>query len=717
MGILVMFKESLNLFRIVDLRCSFYKVFIIKVYYFMKQKLFFYVFLGLFVSVSKSQSNFCGSQFSHEPVVFSTNSSIQTSSLTQKTIPVVFHVLFNNDVNNISDAQILDGFEDLNQDFQSLNSDQNEVDGAFQSIIGNPNLKFKLAQLDTNGECTKGINRVYSDYTDAATDYVKTITMWDPSKYLNIWVVENISLLPGANAYSSVPGTYSDNFPGIVIEHTEIGSIGTALSSTSTFERVLTHEIGHFFGLYHTWGTGNVGDPDNCMTDDGIADTPNNTGSIGSCDTTLMSCGVLVNVQNFMDYSNCGLMFTQGQATFMQNILLNHDTGLAPRFELWQETTLLATGTNDGFVSPALCAPKAEFTSANHVICVNDELNFNINEILGPIDSFEWTSDKSITVIDPSNGLIKFNESGFHTLSLKSINSAGNNTYEKLKYVLVVDGSTAQEPMYSESFVDYSQSILDSETGWVSSPFYNHSWEVIEGISSDSDNKCLGTQTYTGTLSLDQFSLLPPKRAELILPTYDFTNQTSDLTLYFDFAYTAIFEYTDQSFTIEASKDCGENWHNVYTRDELSLDFLTAPVDTNYNPNPWHPTANQWDNLSIPLGNLVGESTVMFRVRTAGIQGHYLYVDNIEISSNPLHILERELDYYNISTRKGVIEISRSNNLNGEYSIEVIDLLGQSVLKNNFNENTQINHDLISSIFLIKIADENGIRTKKVFVQ
>ncbi|MGC4041219.1 MAG: zinc-dependent metalloprotease [Flavobacterium sp.] len=88
--------------------------------------------------------------------------------------------------------------------------------------------------------------------------------------------------------------------------------------------RTLTHELGHFFNLQHTFGP--VGEGNGCVTSntDNIADTP----KVGYCSYDCPAAGEVagcVNGQyaltmNFMDYVNdaCMYMFTAGQAARMQ---------------------------------------------------------------------------------------------------------------------------------------------------------------------------------------------------------------------------------------------------------------------------------------------------------------------------------------------------------------------------------------------------------------
>ena len=97
-------------------------------------------------------------------------------------------------------------------------------DHDFDSIIGNANIEFRLAQLDPFGNCTNGIDRIYTHKTNQADDYSK-INIWNRSNYLNIWVVKSIgeSGVAGYAYYpSAVDAPMLAGIDGIVILHNYI---------------------------------------------------------------------------------------------------------------------------------------------------------------------------------------------------------------------------------------------------------------------------------------------------------------------------------------------------------------------------------------------------------------------------------------------------------------------------------------------------------------
>ena len=257
-------------------------------------------------------------------------------------IPIVFHVVHQGGVENISDEQIYDALEKLNEDYSGSNSDLANVVPEFTAVIGNPDIEFRLATKDINGDCHPGITRTYSTNTvhdDVWQDVQAEHGNWPQNRYLNIFVVSDPN---GAAGYTNYPsGWYPENGMegAIYLRHDYCGTIGTGAEGR---RRTISHECAHWLNISHCWGNSNSpGEAGNCTEDDGVSDTPNSIGWNG-CDLDGESCGAGINnVQNNMEYTgSCRRMFTHGQAARMHTAL---NSSLAGRNNLWTPSNLTAT--------------------------------------------------------------------------------------------------------------------------------------------------------------------------------------------------------------------------------------------------------------------------------------------------------------------------------------------------------------------------------------
>src|SRR6185369_7236346 len=137
-------------------------------------------------------------------------------------VPVVVHVLHQYGPENISDAQVYDAINILRRDFRKQNPDTALVQNSFRNLVADVEVEFYLAQIDPNGNCTNGIDRIVTNKTYDADDDSK-LNQWPRNKYLNIWTCSSIG--SGAAGYSYYPGS-TMNFPeidGIVILHSYFG--------------------------------------------------------------------------------------------------------------------------------------------------------------------------------------------------------------------------------------------------------------------------------------------------------------------------------------------------------------------------------------------------------------------------------------------------------------------------------------------------------------
>jgi len=266
---------------------------------------------------------------------------LQKSGNAIVTIPVVFHIIHNGSpvgtAENIADGQVTSQIAVLNEDFRRLEGSN----GFNENPIGaDMEINFCLAQQNPDGILSTGIMRYNLGDGDGwsmeEVEVVKAQTQWNPEKYLNIWVFDEIYGLAGYAQFpteSGLDGIEGDGLPtnantdGVALGHIYVGSKEKfpdgEYDSARGLGRSASHEVGHFFGLRHIWGDG-----EDCSATDYCADTPPMMGPNYGCEIGLDTCtddDQLDMIENYMAYTDdaCVNLFTQNQKDRMQAVLEN----------------------------------------------------------------------------------------------------------------------------------------------------------------------------------------------------------------------------------------------------------------------------------------------------------------------------------------------------------------------------------------------------------
>ena len=581
-------------------------------------------------------------------------------------IPVVFHIIHNNGPENINDSQIYDAVEQVNLQYRKLNPDTNQIVSAFQSSAADAQIEIRLAQIDPNGNCTSGITRTVSPLTYPGDHQVKSLIHWPPEKYLNIYVCFDAAGLAGHALMPAAADTIPE-WDGIVMRHDYVGTIGTS----DYFRRtVLSHEIGHYLNLYHIWGGNNVpdfyylpvGNAGNCAYDDEVTDTPNTIGW-SSCNLNATSCSSLDNVQNYMDYAYCALMFTEGQKVRMHAAL---NSPIAQRNNLWTPANLTATGT-DGLVNQ-LC--EAKFESDKRVICQGDSVLFKDVSSHGVISRL-WSFEAGMVMGSVTNdtAIVLYNQAGTYDVTIKVSNGTDTLELTLTDYITVLPAQGSAHGI-TEGFED-NLSVFSSR--WhVREVGQMYNWEIFSsGFQSDQ------------AIKINNFDGGSNQVYEFFSDPLDLSGFSS-LAVAFDWAYAQRAVSDADLFRIFISNDCGSSWQVKKTYSGTSfLKSVSQLWSTPFTPASLSEWASDTAFINGAI-NFTDHTQLKFRFESKG--GNNFFLDNIRIGKlNELGLRgigsENMFEIYpNPAEKEGFVLLKWEAGLNPD-GIQLLDAQGRIVFE------------------------------------
>jgi zinc-dependent metalloproteinase lipoprotein len=274
--------------------------------------------------------------------VFGANTELGT--INNYTLPIVFHIIHSGEAVGTSTNVSKDL---VNKQVMQLNKDYANLSGSPYAAASKTGIQFALATKSPTGAtlAEPGIDRIsyktkkftappYDDDAYYITDSIKPATIWDPSKYVNIWVMDmsasgilGFATFPSTTLIEGLDDFETNTDAGVVIDPTTLGNIfatsdcGGSSATAYSLGRTLTHELGHFFGLRHIWG-------DSTCATDFCGDTPiHEDANYGKpAHPKANSCGTADEMfENFMDYTDDQVTntFTLNQVERIQTILQN----------------------------------------------------------------------------------------------------------------------------------------------------------------------------------------------------------------------------------------------------------------------------------------------------------------------------------------------------------------------------------------------------------
>ncbi len=370
-----------------------------------------------------------------------------------KVIPVVIYIIHDNTpASNISMQQIQSQMDQLNQDFISLGV---RFCYAKRSLVDSTNFVPQVGD-------SAGVIRINSAFTnlDQYTEdaQMKALSTLPSQSYMRIFVVKDI-IPTGVLGYAYFPGT-TTTLDGIVVRADVFGSNNFCptcnLFPNYNLGSVMTHEVGHYFNLYHTFQGG-------CVTDTGVnacqvygdrlCDTPPTTGSFGCPSPAPLSCdGVTPElIENYMDYTQdaCKNSFTAGQ-TVRMDYSLN-----AYRLSLFSVQNLIVTGVTCVNIGNQY----ANFYCANYDGCLNRPMTFSSLSAAGFTYTWDFGDGSTASGDTVQHSYTAY---GQFPVTLTAVNASLNINAASSTQVFITD---CQPVICSVNKWDFTYGYMDFSSG------------------------------------------------------------------------------------------------------------------------------------------------------------------------------------------------------------------------------------------------------------
>ncbi|MCD8439645.1 PKD domain-containing protein [Tenacibaculum finnmarkense] len=557
-----------------------------------------------------------------------TNKTSKRTGVRDYQIPVVFHILHNGqgEAGSVSKenmaCRINDVMEVVNKDFRGEFPKWNDSDTRFDGVKQKmDNIEFLLATEDPDGNLleTPGMNwRVQDGLVEDGYDPKITTNNWWWGKnnkyYLQIFIVaaaNGISEGNYASGHAFLPT--QDAVPRVVFNWRYLGRAtgcpDNPSSSTVGFEKVMSHEFGHYFGLRHTFHESDKDKGTWTAENDGIDDTPPTMGSEGCTRDKLNACNVYPNVENYMDYNtSCQIMFTKDQVDVMNGWLEDTTIAKYSRSLLWQTDNLIATG-----ILPH--APVASFKSDVTAICSTQSIEFKDNSTGNPT-SWKWTFEGGTPATSSEkNPTVTYATKGQYKVTLEVWNGFNGTNYNKTE---------------TANFIDVDQHSIANTSEDFEGTFPPQGWRVINpdgklawGKSDEAGN---GDSSCVVMNNADNDKI--GEEDFLQLPFYNLT-AAKNAQLYFDVAYVKFDEVSADMLKAEVSTDCGATWTEVYSKTHTELETVLSALS----PNDWIPNQeSHWRKELIDLSSYDGQANLAIRFKNVSGYGTRVWLDNVTVS-------------------------------------------------------------------------------------
>lgn len=581
-------------------------------------------------------------------------------------IPVVFHLVGpSNVLNVIPDRDVYEQLEILNQDFAGKKAAFYKANGVFApefvSAIADIPVRFVLARRDPSGAATNGIQRRVTTQTFSQTtiNLLKSTSgggqdPWDVSKYLNIWCAVfsdnllGIATFPFTNSASIGP-------QGVAIHLAVLGANPCRGYYSTVYDQgaTLSHEVGHYLYLWHTFGDNTACNNLDFRIQSGWPltaaasndDTPpekadentmygNVSGIYGDGCQTAPPGMMYMNFMNYYDDRSL-FIFTNGQKERVMATLdmYRHDL-------MMSDTDLPPSPVTDAYL--VSITPMGKCDSRSPVL--------DNTPLKAIIRNYGTTTLTAVTInvkLDaaaavPTTFPLSLAAGSDTTLNLGNITGAmGNHTI--VVYTTAPNGST-DNYLHNDTLTtrvnirtnyltapftqDFNSSTFPprltaaNDLWYVNNPTGGNTWQLSDVDFFTSGAVAAANYDYN---EVGQFE-------DLVTPPIDFGSFDSSV-LSFRVAHA---RYDDPSYTwdgleVHASNDGGQNWFIIYKKTGKDLETQPDIETSAFDPED---DDDLWRTETVNLTPFIGSGQkIILKFRNVNAYGNNIFIDDIGVTA------------------------------------------------------------------------------------
>ncbi len=594
-----------------------------------------------------------------------TGSMARTSALTGPvTIPVIVHIVLPNPY-RVTDADVDYFINRLNLDFSGNNPDStNGV--AFYPVRGRSLMRFVRARRDPNGNFTTGIERRIGAGAIGGGEpqTIKSATTgglnpWDHTRYYNMWVGVGAGGLLGIAPAIGVGTAASD---GVCVDFTAFANNTCYSIPQFNLARTAVHEIGHNFGLFHTFQGGCAAVNDfGQLTSPGCTlpanllatadDTPAQSASTSGCPTGAAATGCPTSpnppgkmYQNYMDYTDdaCYSMFTKGQVERMHYVL-----------EICRPGYLTTQGHIPPASFPALDAAPLDLVNPGgaEVIGCTSTIYANLT-CPGSIAPKVRIVNRGSTTITSIIAGFQLNNNPVVETPISVTIATGNTSVATFPTVAIpagvnvlkfwtkapnngVDQVTSNDTITINLTVGVGRALPFTED-FSSTTFPPAGWSLARLAGATTTAAWVRSNATAsgapGSAAANFFNLASGNIIDLRSPLI--VNQNFDsMFVAFDMAHRQ-YNAVQDTLQLWSSSDCGTTFVKVWEQWSSQLATTTPPSSAAALTNP---TGAEWKNIRVSLPNalaptVLSNSNLLFAWRGSSRFGNNIFVDNVNIT-------------------------------------------------------------------------------------